>query len=140
VIWRARPDLMLRGTYSEGFRAPNLAESGSAASLRRWAASATRCAATKRTPWRALLKSKVATDADLGKSLLNSNCSTTVGGLTPPNPNLRPEKAKISTAGLVLQPAKDVSISVDYWFINRRDEIVRQDFNELLRNWWTSTA
>ena len=29
VIWRARPDLMLRGTYSEGFRAPNLAESGS---------------------------------------------------------------------------------------------------------------
>jgi outer membrane receptor protein involved in Fe transport len=29
VQWRARPEIMVRGTYSEGFRAPNLAESGS---------------------------------------------------------------------------------------------------------------
>ncbi|MGK5045850.1 TonB-dependent receptor plug domain-containing protein [Janthinobacterium sp. GB4P2] len=132
VIWRARPDLMLRGTYSEGFRAPNLAESGTGGVFAQVGGirDTVRCDETNAMA-RALMKSRVATDADLGKSLLNSNCSTTVGGLTPPNQNLRPEKAKISTVGLVLQPAKDLSISIDYWFINRRDEIVRQDFNEL---------
>ncbi|MGK5079878.1 TonB-dependent receptor plug domain-containing protein [Janthinobacterium sp. HLX7-2] len=132
VIWRARPDLMLRGTYSEGFRAPNLAESGTGGVFAQVGGirDTVRCDETNAMA-RALMKSTVATDADLGKSLLNSNCSTTVGGLTPPNQNLRPEKAKISTLGLVMQPAKDVSISVDYWFVYRRDEIVRQDFNEL---------
>jgi iron complex outermembrane receptor protein len=80
---------------------------------------------------RLLMKSASAAEADLGRSLLNSNCSTTVGGLTPPNPDLQPEKARIATLGMVLQPMRDVSVSLDYWFVNRRNEIVRQDFNQL---------
>jgi outer membrane receptor protein involved in Fe transport len=80
---------------------------------------------------RLLQKSVSSAEVDLGRSLLNSNCSTTVGGLTPPNPDLKPEKAKIATLGVVLQPVRDVSVSLDYWYINRRNEIVRQDFNQL---------
>jgi len=132
VQWRARPEIMLRGTYSEGFRAPNLAESGSGGVFAQVGGirDTVRCDETNAIA-KLLMKSVTGTDQDLGKTLLNSNCSTTVGGLTPPNPNLTPEKAKISTLGLVLQPAKDVSISLDYWFVYRRNEIVRQDFNQL---------
>ncbi len=132
VQWRARPELMVRGTYSEGFRAPNLAESGSGGVFAQVGGirDTVRCDETNAIA-RLLMKSASKTDADLGKGLLNSNCSTTVGGLTPPNPLLQPEKAKISTAGIVLQPARDVSVSLDYWFVYRRNEIVRQDFNQL---------
>ncbi|MQA38981.1 TonB-dependent receptor plug domain-containing protein [Rugamonas aquatica] len=132
VLWRARPEVMVRGTYSEGFRAPNLAESGSGGVFAQVGGirDTVRCDETNAIA-KVLMKSVSPAEVELGKGLLNSNCSTTVGGLTPPNPSLRPEKAKISTAGLVLQPAKDVSVSVDYWFAYRRNEIVRQDFNEL---------
>jgi outer membrane receptor protein involved in Fe transport len=132
VQWRARPELMVRGTYSEGFRAPNLAESGSGGVFAQVGGirDTVRCDETNAMA-RLLMKSVTPAEAELGKNLLNSNCSTTVGGLTPPNPQLRPEKAKISTFGLVMQPMKDVSISLDYWFVYRRNEIVRQDFNEL---------
>lgn len=132
VQWRVRPELLLRGTYSEGFRAPNLAESGSGGVFAQVGGlrDTVRCDETNAMA-RLLMKSVSKTDADLGKTLLNSNCSTTVGGLTPPNPGLTPEKARISTLGMVLQPAKDVSISLDYWFVYRRNEIIRQDFNEL---------
>jgi len=132
VQWRALPQVMLRGTYSEGFRAPNLAESGSGGVFAQVGGirDTVRCDETNAIA-KLLMKSVSAGEKDLGKSLLNSNCSTTVGGLTPPNPDLQPEKAKISTLGLVLQPAKDVSISLDYWFVYRRNEIVRQDFNQL---------
>lgn len=132
VTWRAIPQVMVRGTYSEGFRAPNLAESGSGGVFAQVGGirDTVRCDETNAIA-KLLQKSVATTEQDLGKALLNSNCSTTVGGLTPPNPDLQPEKAKISTFGLVLQPAKDVSISLDYWFVYRRDEIVRQDFNQL---------
>ena len=131
AVWRAMPQLMLRGTYSEGFRAPNLAESGSGGVFAQVGGirDTVRCDETNAIA-KLLMKSVTKTESDLGKTLLNSNCSTTVGGLTPPNPDLQPEKAKISTLGLVLQPARDVSVSLDYWFVYRRNEIVRQDFNE----------
>ena len=132
VVWRARPDVMVRGTYSEGFRAPNLAESGSGGVFAQVGGirDTVRCDETNAMA-RLLQKSVSAAEVDLGRSLLNSNCSTTVGGLTPPNPDLKPEKAKIATFGVVLQPARDVSVSLDYWYINRRNEIVRQDFNQM---------
>lgn len=130
--WRANPELLLRGTYSEGFRAPSLAEAGEGGVYAQNGGirDTVRCDETNAIA-RVLMKSVTKAEADLGQSLLNSNCSTTVGGLTPPNKNLQPEKAKISTFGVVLQPSKDVSLSLDYWFAYRRNQIVRQDFNEL---------
>lgn len=132
VQWRAHPDVLVRGTYSEGFRAPNLAESGSGGVFAQVGGirDTVRCDETNAMA-RLLMKSATPAEVDLGRSLLNSNCSTTVGGLTPPNPDLQPEKARIATLGLVLQPIRDVSISLDYWFVNRRNEIVREDFNQL---------
>lgn len=132
VIWRATPEVMVRGTYSEGFRAPNLAESGEGGVFAQVGGirDTVRCDETNAMA-RLLMKSVSSAEVDLGRSLLNSNCSTTVGGLTPPTPDLKPEKARIATAGVVLQPMRNLNVSLDYWIINRRNEIVRQDFNQL---------
>ncbi|WP_163823410.1 hypothetical protein, partial [Proteus mirabilis] len=52
-----------------------------------------------------LLKSQRAGDVDLGKTLLNVDCSRTVARMTQPNKDLKPEKAKIATLGFVYEPA-----------------------------------
>lgn len=132
--WRVAPELLLRGTYSEGFRAPSLAESGQGGVYAQFGGinDTLRCDETNAIA--ALLKkSASATDVDLGKNLTNADCGRTVGGLTPPNPNLKPETAKISTVGFVFEPWKDVSLSLDYWFVYRRNEIIRQDPSERMR-------
>lgn len=132
VTYRPISDLLVRSTYSQGFRAPNLAESGVGGvyAQRGGMRDKVRCDETNAIA-NLLSKSVTATDKDLGRSLLNSNCSITIGGLTPPNQDLQPETAKIATLGLVYQFSKQFDISADYWFVNRRNEIVRQDFNEV---------
>lgn len=132
VTYRPVSDLLVRSTYSQGFRAPNLAESGVGGvyAQRGGMRDKVRCDETNAIA-NLLIKSVTLTDLELGKSLLNSNCSINIGGLTPPNPNLQPEKAKISTLGLVYQASKQFDISLDYWFVYRRNEIVRQDFTEV---------
>lgn len=132
VSYRPISDLLVRSTYSHGFRAPNLAESGIGGvyAQRGGMRDTVRCDETNAIA-KLLMKSVTAGDQDLGKSLLNSNCSINIGGLTPPNPNLQPEKAKISTLGLVYQVNKQFDISADYWMVYRRNEIVRQDFTEV---------
>jgi outer membrane receptor protein involved in Fe transport len=44
-------------------------------------------------------------------------------GIVGGNPSLGPEKAQSFTAGLVLQPTKDLSITVDYWSIELEEVI-----------------
>jgi outer membrane receptor protein involved in Fe transport len=48
--------------------------------------------------------------------------------MTQPNPDLKPEKAKITTLGFVYEPTQWLSVSADYWFIYRSNEIVAPDF------------
>ena len=39
------------------------------------------------------------------------------------NPNLKPETGKTYNIGLILEPAPEVSIGLDYWLIKKKDEI-----------------
>jgi len=129
--FRANPELLLRGTYSEGFRAPNLAESGNGGVFAQTAIKDdTRCAETNAIA-NLLRKSSVAAEVTRGNELFNTQCSANavVGGVTAPNADLKPESAKISTLGFVFQPTKDLDLSADYWFVYRRNEIVREDFH-----------
>ncbi|MFZ6655745.1 TonB-dependent receptor plug domain-containing protein [Undibacterium sp. TJN19] len=130
---QALNSLLLRGTYSEGFRAPSLAESGTGGI---YAVSSVqdpvRCTQTNAIA-AVLMKSANPNDVTTGRNLLNSECSAyNIGGVTSPNANLMPEKAKISTIGFVFQPTKDFDISADYYFINRKNEINAENYNQLL--------
>ena len=121
--------LMLRGTYSTGFRAPSLAESGNGGVFAQLGGyrDEVRCSETNAIA-NLLLKSQRGGDVDLGKGLLNTDCSRTVARMTQPNPDLKPEKAKITTLGVVYEPTRWLSVSADYWFIYRSNEIVAPDF------------
>lgn len=128
--YQALENLMLRGTYSEGFRAPSLAESGTGGVYAQIGGyrDETRCDETNAIA--ALLRqSQRQTDVDLGNALHNSDCSRNVARMTRPNPDLQPEKAKISTLGFVWEPANWLSVSADWWFIYRRNEIVAPDYS-----------
>ena len=129
IKYQALPELLLRGTYSEGFRAPSLAEAGTGGVFAQLGGyrDQTRCDETNAIA-NLLLKSKRPGDVDLGNTLFNADCSRTVARMTQPNPALQPEKAKISTLGFVFEPTKRLSVSADYWFIYRRNEIVAPDF------------
>jgi iron complex outermembrane recepter protein len=93
----------IRGTYAEGFRAPNSAENGRGGlAFYTSAADPVRC----------------------NPPTISVGCSATqVAGITSPNPNLQPEKSKSLTLGMVWDITPKTSLTADLWQIKRRNEI-----------------
>lgn len=52
---------------------------------------------------------------------------TTYGILSQGNPAIKPEKAKSYTLGLIAEPFAGTSATLDYWRVDRRNEIVQAD-------------
>ena len=48
------------------------------------------------------------------------------------NPNLKPETSRSATVGMVLEPFKGSTVSLDYWRIERKDEIRSKSTDDLL--------
>lgn len=100
--WTPAKELVLRGTYAEGFRAPSAAENG---------VGGLAAFSTAIDPVR----------CNLG---ITQACSPLqVALITSGNPNLKPEKSKNLTLGVVWEPTTKSSVSVDLWQIIRREEI-----------------
>jgi iron complex outermembrane receptor protein len=116
VKWTPVPTFALRGTYSEGFRAPGPAESG--------VESQSTGTATARDPIRCPGGVPAAGGATL------ADCSVAVGAVKIGNPNLRPETSKGVTLGLVWDPLANTSFAIDAWKIKRSDEINPLPYNE----------
>jgi len=79
--------IALRGTYSEGFRAPGPTESGKSSSLG----------------------------------------FTNIAIITIGDASVKPETSKMYTLGLVLEPVKGTSATIDYYKIDRTNEITQAD-------------
>ncbi|MHC9085727.1 TonB-dependent receptor [Luteimonas sp. RIT-PG2_3] len=104
VKWTPADWIALRGTYAEGFRAPNPAEAGTGGlAAFSTAVDPVRCAAPGNEPQ----------DCDAGPIAL----------ITSPNPELTPEESKSYTLGVVLQPWQGTSLALDAFRIKRTDEI-----------------
>ncbi|MGH8313974.1 MAG: TonB-dependent receptor [Steroidobacterales bacterium] len=106
VRWQPAKTLLVRGSLGTGFRAPTLSEAYTPLSEIVTGSDSyvdyTRCPVT-------------GSDADcagLGFNQIN-------GG----NPSLKPEKSTQYNLGIVWEPARGNSITVDYWNISKRDEI-----------------
>jgi iron complex outermembrane receptor protein len=106
VKWTPIRQLALRGTYAEGFRAPNAAESGGSVAAFATAADPVRCPGG--------IPAAGASAADCGQQ---------IAILTVGNPNLSPEKSKSYTVGLVFEPLPSTSVALDAWQIKRTNEI-----------------
>ena len=107
--------IAFRGTYAEGFRAPSAAENGDSAvaAFTNIGSDPVRCAVTK----------------------LAADCSSqSVGAITIGNKNIKPETSKSYSLGLVVEPIKNFSISLDWWKIVRDGEISGSDPGAIVTN------
>ncbi len=108
--WNPVDWFALRGTYAEGFRAPNPAENGDGGLA---------AFSNARDPVRCALDP--------------SECGAQpVAIITRPNPDLKPEESKSYSIGIVLQPTRTTSVTVDAWRIKRTDEIAQSSTAEAI--------
>jgi iron complex outermembrane receptor protein len=92
VKFQPIPQVALRGTYAEAFRAPGPTESGNASSLG----------------------------------------FTNIAIVSIGDPSVKPETAKNYTYGIVLQPFSGTSATIDYYRIDRKNEITPADQASIL--------
>jgi iron complex outermembrane recepter protein len=115
IKWTAAPTFVVRGTYAEGFRAPNGREVSPFVSVGFFNGiqDPVRCPVVDPA---------------------NPDCSLSIQANVSGSSTLENEKSKSYTLGFVLEPVKDVSVTVDYWDIKRRNEITSLDLDYLLAN------
>ncbi|MCA6217476.1 TonB-dependent receptor [Ideonella sp. B7] len=109
-------ELVLRGTFAKGFRAPGPAESGKSVG---GSAGYTSYVDPVRCP---ITNDPV--DCGSGETVVVSAA----------NPKVKPEKSDSYTFGFVLEPFKDTSVSLDFWRIKRTNEILGADVAAVLNN------
>jgi iron complex outermembrane receptor protein len=123
--WRPIKDLMIRGNWSEGFRAPSIAElfSGVADSF---PTLGDPCSTTFNGGYNQLTPAQQAVCHAQGVPVGgydqgNGQIRVSVGG----NPNLGPESSKTKTLGLVWSPSflDGFNVSLDWWKINLEDSV-----------------
>ncbi len=115
IKWTPVKSFALRGTYSEGFRAPGPAESS--------AQSQSTGTSTVRDPIRCPNGTPL-------PGATSTDCAASVAAVKIGDPNLRPETSKGFTLGMVWDPLNDLSMSLDGWKIKRSDEINPLPYNE----------
>lgn len=125
--WQATSNLLLRATASGGFRAPNIVESGNGLGR---SSVATAVVDPRRCPIANQLNDLVqkaagATTADKSQAntFRNAECSAGLPSFVSSNPDLKPEISRSVTLGAVFEPIKNWSMGLDYYFIERRNEI-----------------
>ena len=103
IKWQPIKEVLLRGSYSQGFRAPTLPE------------------ASKTNAF------SFTTVADPQ----NGNRNFNIAQVSVSNANLSPEKSKNYNIGAVIEPTKDFSVAVDLYKI-RQDNLVTRDANSYI--------
>lgn len=104
--------LAFRGTYGQGFRAPNPAEAGTAGSLF--------SAGAYPDP---ILCKQTAAGTQLPGSF-PATCNEFPTGLQTTNPALKPEKSTNYSLGVIVTPLEQLKVSLDYWDIKVKQDIV----------------
>lgn len=142
VALRFQPakEFLLRGTVENGFRAPNLTESAESTKFAFQSASdPKRCPQARRLQTDLRAQAAALPNTDPNKALLlaradqvaTAECGS-VALITRNNPALTPETARTFSTGFVLEPNETFSLSMDYWNINRKDEIAARSASRLL--------
>ena len=108
--WGVNDVLKLRASYSEAFRAPNLEQIN--------AAPATRVQQNQTDYYRCALAQGVTTMAAINRSAC-ANFRADVSEVRSGNDQLKAEDSKTVTAGVVLTPLRNLTLTVDWWRIKQ---------------------
>lgn len=135
--WKPIDDLMVRGNYSEGFRAPSInnlyrgdadsfetyADPCSASSGRRTGAVAAQCAAEG-----------VPANFQQPGAGSGANKQTPEAFTWKSNPDLKPETSTSKTLGLVWSPSfvQGLNVTLDWWQIKIEDAITRPAIQDIM--------
>lgn len=121
VMYRPNSVVALRGSYSEGFRAPAVSQvsPGGAQFFLNGLTDPVRCN-TEVSP----NQPKPGAEA--------ADCNKSVSGVGGYNPNLRPENSFNSSLGIILSPAKDVDFLLGWYRIRRNGEVALSDAQSVI--------
>jgi iron complex outermembrane recepter protein len=135
-------ELLIRGTYEGGFRAPNLTESAKSTkfAFQPGIDDTQRCPQAVALADALIAAADALPDSDPNKALMyaradsvqQNECQTSVPVVTANNPALKPETSRSFTLGLGFQPIRNWSATVDYWNIYRKNEIGLRSIQDLL--------
>jgi iron complex outermembrane receptor protein len=106
-------EVVLRGSYNTGFRAPGLDDLYAPQTV-------TFSSGAKNDP---LLCDAAGKAIPSKGGVQGRDCGLQPQVQNGGNPNLKPEKSKTFTVGVAFEPVKDLTFSVDYWNIKLRDQI-----------------
>ncbi|MYN01499.1 TonB-dependent receptor [Pseudoduganella sp. DS3] len=140
--WKATENFLLRATLESGFRAPNLTESAPSSKF----AFDNGVVDPKRCDQAQALASDLRDQADAlpgsdpNVALLlaradiveGNECAGGVASIVRNNPDLKPETSRSGTVGFVIEPVKGTSFAMDYFRIERKNEINTKSTSELL--------
>ncbi|MCI1067469.1 TonB-dependent receptor plug domain-containing protein [Stenotrophomonas geniculata] len=140
--WKPIDDLMIRGNYSEGFRAPSISNlyAGDGDSFETYADP---CAAAN-GPTGAVLAQCIAQGVPAGfvqpntrddDGVPQSGAAQTAEPFTwKSNPNLKPETSTSKTLGLVWSPSfvTGLNVTLDWWQIKIEDAITRPAIQDIM--------
>jgi len=143
--WKPIDEVMLRGTWSEGFRAPTIANLYGGGSQTfsfftdpcdtNFGSSATN--PTTRANCAAAMGALANTYRQLAQGFIPAtavNAQTPVPFISGSNPTLQPETSETKTAGIVWSPrwVPNLNIAVDWWNIRIDDTIVADSPTQIL--------
>jgi len=132
-----------RGTVETGFRAPNLQESSPStkSAFQPGIIDPVRCPAA--TTIANQYRAQAAADPDpndaanlvaAAEQIQSQECSASVNIIALNNPNLKPERSLSESLGAVFQFTKHWSATVDWWSIQRKNEINLKSVQDLLNS------
>ena len=142
ITWRPLDELLVRGTYAEGFRAPTISNlyGGLSSSFESYTDPCGVGAPGSVAGNAACLAAGVpANYAQLGQGnqpCLTLPCATNDQFINGANPNLNPETSKSTTAGLVWSPrwVQGLDVSLDWYKYEISDMIIADSVDRILRD------
>lgn len=121
-------ELALRGTYSRGFRIPSFAEANALPTTGYVTASS----GTYNDTFLAQYGCSTATFTTCPAYVRNA----AIGETTVANANLKPEKSRSFTAGLIFEPRRNVSFTVDFYDIKKSQAIAAAAFGPVVAGYY----
>jgi iron complex outermembrane receptor protein len=124
--WQPVKQILVRGSYGTGFRAPTLPDlytgvtqtnTGGSYNDPFYEAKVGNCYDSSGNP-----------TVNFTPRYCNAQLTVAQGG----NPNLKAEESKQHSLGLVFQPIPDFTVALDYWKIKIKQQIVQSDADQIL--------